>query len=335
MTTISRSQEENRASCVSLMSRDAASNAALPSFISSAGEKALLSFVNFFTAEIPNANTRRAYLQAWREFGTWAEERGLRLDQVQPYMVAAYREELQKRYHVRSVKQHLSALRRLFDQMVVDQVIPVNPAASVKGPKFSARHGTTPVLSDAEIRQLFNGLDTSHVVGLRDRAVLSVMVYAVGRVGAVTAMQVRDFYPQGRRFKVRLHEKGGKQHEVWAHHNLEEYLHAYVEAAGIGEEKSTPLFRSTRGRTRQLTGLGMDRRNVYDMVRRRGRDTGVDVSGLCCHSFRATGITLYMENGGSINEAQKLANHADPRTTKLYDRSGQDVSLDEIERIRF
>jgi len=306
----------------------------LPRIITDAGDKALLSFVNYFTAEIPNENTRRAYLQAWRQFGKWAEGRGVRLDQVKPFMLAAYREELLKRYHVRSVKQHLSALRRLFDQMVIDQVIPLNPAATVRGPKFSAKQGVTPILSEEEIRKLFNALDTSHVVGLRDRAILSVLVFAVARVGAVTTMQVRDFFPQGRRWKVRLHEKGGKLHEVWCHHNLEENLHAYIEAAGIGEEKTTTLFRSTVGKTKKLTGSGLDRRNVYDMIRRRSQEAGI-AAKIGCHSFRATGITLYMENGGSINEAQKLANHADPRTTKLYDRSGDSVSLDEIERIRF
>jgi integrase/recombinase XerD len=315
--------------------REVQADPRIPALFTSAGEKALLSFVNYFTAEIPNANTRTAYLQAWREFGKWAEAKGLRLEDVKPFMLAAYREDLLKRYHVRTVKQHLSALRRLFDQMVVDQVIPTNPAATVRGPKFSARHGTTPILTDTETRKLFNSLDTSHVVGLRDRAILSVLVHAVARVGAVTTMQVKDFYPQGRRWKVRLHEKGSKLHEVWCHHNLEEHLHAYIEAAEIAAEKATPLFRSIQGRTRQLTANGLDRRNVYDMVRRRGKEAGVNVGGLCCHSFRATGITLYMENGGSIGEAQKLANHADPRTTKLYDRSGDTVSLDEIERIRF
>lgn len=306
----------------------------IPALITLAGEKALLSFVNYFTAEIPNPNTRAAYLQAWREFGKWAESKGIALDQVKPFMLAAYREELQKRYHVRSVKQHLSALRRLFDQMVIDQVIPMNPAATVRGPKFSAKQGVTPILSEEETRKLFDSLDTSHVVGLRDRAILSVLVYAMARVGAVTTMQVRDFYQQGRRCKVRLHEKGGKLHEVWCHHNLEEYLFAYIEAAKIGDEKATPLFRSAVGKTRQLTVNGLDRRNVYDMVRRRSLAAGL-TANIGCHSFRATGITLYMENGGTIGEAQKLANHADPRTTKLYDRSGDTVSLDEIERIRF
>jgi site-specific recombinase XerC len=219
--------------------------------------------------------------------------------------------------------------------MVIDQVIGANPAASVKGPRFSAVQGVTPVLSDEQTRTLFDAFDTSHVVGLRDRALVSVMVYAAGRVGAVSGMSVGDFFAQGRRWKVRLHEKGGRLHEVWCHHHLEEYLHAYIEAAGIENEKNTPLFRSTRGRSRQLTARGVDRRDVFKMVRRRSVDSGVDVSGLCCHSFRATSITLYMQNGGALAEAQKLAGHADPRTTKLYDRSDDTVSLSEIERIRF
>ena len=116
-------------------------------------------------------------------------------------MLAAYREDLLKRYHVRSVKQHLSALRRVFDQLVVDQVIPLNPAATVRGPKFSAKHGTTPILTDLETRKLFDSLDTSHIIGLRDRAILAVLVYAVGRVSAVTSMNVRDFHQSGRRWK--------------------------------------------------------------------------------------------------------------------------------------
>lgn len=78
---------------------DDPADARMPAIITGAGDKAVLSFVNYFTAEIPNANTRRAYLLAWRELGLWTESRGLRLDEVRPFMVAAYREELAKRYH--------------------------------------------------------------------------------------------------------------------------------------------------------------------------------------------------------------------------------------------
>jgi integrase len=316
----------------------------IPAIITEAGQQALLSFINFVTGEIENPNTRQAYLTAWREFGKWAEKKGVRLHQVQPFMLAEYREELKKRYHVRSVKQHLSALKRVFDDLVIHQVIPLNPAASVKGPKFSAQRGVTPVLSDEEIRRLVNSIDVTggedgkdkgRLMALRDRAIIATMVYSVGRVSAVAGMQVRDFFPQGRQWRVRFHEKGGKLHIVPAHHNLVEWLSEYIEAAKIGEEKTTPLFRSIPGKTNRITESAMRREDMYRMVKKRAAQAGVNVDGICCHTFRATGITLYMQNKGTLDEAQKLANHADPRTTKLYDRSSDTVSLDEVEKIRF
>lgn len=281
----------------------AARNNRIPAIITDAGEKALLSFVNFFTAEIENPNTRRAYLTAWREFGKWAEEKGVRLNQVQPFMLAEYREVLKAKYHVRSVKQHLSALRRVFDDLVIHQVIPLNPAASVKGPKFSAQRGVTPVLSDEEIRLLVDSIDVTggedgqdkgRLMALRDRAIIATMVYSVGRVSAVAEMQVRDFFPQGRQWRVRLHEKGGKLHVVPVHHNLVEWLSEYIETAKIGEEKATPLFRSIPGKTNRIAEAGMRREDMYRMVRKRAAQAGVNVDGICCHTFRATGITLYI-----------------------------------------
>jgi len=145
-------------------------------------------------------------------------------------------------------------------------------------------------------------------------------------------MRVEDYYGQGKRWWVRLHEKGGKRHEMPCHHNLEAYLDAYLQAAGILEAKKSPLFRSARGRTGELTENPMDRVDVYRMIRRRARDAGLDAN-ICCHTFRATGITAYLENGGTLENAQAMAAHESPRTTKLYDRTGDEITLDEVERI--
>ena len=116
------------------------------------------------------------------------------------------------------------------------------------------------------------------------------------------------------------------------HHNLEAYLDAYLEAAGIGEAKKSPLFRSVRGRTGQLTENPMDRFDVYRMIGRRAKDAGLDAE-ICCHTFRATGITAYLEAGGTLENAQVMAAHESPRTTKLYDRTRDEITLDEVERI--
>ena len=160
------------------------------------------------------------------------------------------------------------------------------------------------------------------------------MAYSFGRVSAVAGMKVKDYFPRGRRWFIRLHEKNGKEHEVPVHHKADEYLHAYVEAAGITGEKNAPLFQTVAGRSKKLTGNAMDRIDVFKMVRRRALEAGIKEE-ISPHTFRATGITVYLENGGALEHAQQIAAHESSRTTKLYDRRSDEVSLDEIERIVF
>ena len=194
------------------------------------------------------------------------------------------------------------------------------------------KKGKTPILSADETRQLFDSIDTSDVVGLRDRAIIAAMVYSFARVGAMLAMKVEDYYAQGRRAWLRLQEKGGKQHEMPAHHNLESYIDAYVKAAGFGEDTKGFLFRTSRAKTRKLTENPMSQPDVWRMIRRRAKQAGIKTH-VGCHSFRATGITIYLENGGTLEKAQTMANHESPRTTKLYDRTRDQITLDEVERI--
>ena len=231
-----------------------------------------------------------------------------------------------------TVKQRLAAIRMLFDWLVVGQVLPVNPAASVRGPRHVVKRGKTPVLERADARLLLEHIDTASLVGLRDRAFIGLLVYSFARVGAAVAMEVRDFYANGRRWWVRLHEKGGKHHEIPAHHNLEAWLHEYLDAAGIGAQARSPLFRSAIGRTGQLSDKPLLARNALHLVQRRARDAGI-AGRITNHTFRATGITAYLENGGTLETAQAIAAHESPRTTKLYDRTADTVTLDAVERI--
>jgi site-specific recombinase XerD len=304
----------------------------VPAVVLAAGKKAGLRFLEFFTANIRNPNTRRAYHRACLEFFRWCESSGLALDQIGPVHVAAYIERLGKDLSRPSVKQQLAAIRMLFDWLVVGQVVPFNPASSVRGPRFTTKKGKTPVLSAEEARQLLDAIDTSSVVGLRDRALIGLMVFTFARVGAATGMDVEDWYFQGRRWWVRLHEKGGKRHEMPAHHNLEEYMAAYIDAAGIAGEKGTPLFRTGRGKTQRLTERRITQPEVYLMIRRRAAGAGIKTL-IGCHTFRATGITAYLTNGGKLEVAQQMAAHESARTTGLYDRRGDEISLDEVERI--
>lgn len=304
----------------------------IPAAVSRAGPRAEERFVEYFAASIRNVNTRMAYLRAVKKFFAWAEERRLELRGIRPLHVAAYVEERTRERSAPTVKLHLSAIRMLFDYLVVGQVVEMNPAAAVKGPSYSCKKGKTPVLDADEARQLLDAIDAASLVGLRDRAVIALMVYTFARVGALVAMNVEDYYPQGKRWWVRLHEKGGKLHDVPAHHNLEAYLDAYLAAAGFGDQRKRPLFSTTQGRSKRLTAKRMTRRDVYEMVRRRAADAGIETA-IGCHSFRATGITNYLTNGGTLEKAQALANHESARTTKLYDRRDDKLSLDEVERI--
>ncbi len=247
---------------------------ALPALVTRAGERASRRFLEFFTAQIRNEKTRRAYGFAVARFTAWCETHGLPLEKIEPVLVAAYIEELQKELAAPSVKQHLAAIRRLFDYLVTGGVLPHNPASSVRGPKHVVEVGKTPVLSEEETRDLFDSIDVSGVVGLRDRAFLAVMTYSFARVGAVVKMDVKDYYTQGKRSWFRLHEKGGKYHQVPVHHRAGDYLDAYVEAAGIARERDSPLFRSSVARTGHgVSGLARGGRGaVRAHPHRRQRD---------------------------------------------------------------
>lgn len=297
--------------------------------------KAAKRFVEFFTAQINNDNTRKAYVNAARRFSRWCEAGGImRLEDVEAFHVAAFLKDLQQELSAPSVKLNLAALRMLFDWLVTGQVLPSNPAHSVRGPKHVVKRGKTPVLQGEEARALLNSIDTTTIIGLRDRALMGVMIYSFARIQAVLEMKLGDFFIQGRRGWIRLREKGGKQHDVPCHHNLERYLEEYIEAACGTRNKDDYLFRTVSRRSGGLTANKMWQQDAYRMIQRRAKFAGVGTR-VGNHTFRATGITAYLKNGGQLEIAQQIAAHESPRTTKLYDRREDEVSLDEIERILF
>ena len=210
--------------------------------------------------------------------------------------------------------------------------MPVNPAHAVRGPRHVVISGQTPVLDPAEARALLGSIHVSTVAGLRDRALIGLMVYSFARIGAALGMAVEDVYTQNRRLLVRLREKGGKRHTMPCHHNLEDYLVAYLEGAGLRGDPKGPLFRTIGRGTGKLTRTVLPQANAYAMIRRRAAAAGIDTK-LGNDSFRATGITAYLKNGGTLEKAAAMANHASTRTTQLYDRRREELTLDEVERI--
>lgn len=292
-------------------------------------------YLEFFTANIRNPNTRRAYARAASDFATWCSDvAGIaELRDIEPIHVAAYVETLQTRLAEPSVKQQLAAIRMLFDWLVIGQQLAANPAAPVRGPKYSVKKGKTPVLTAREARTLLDAIDTTTMIGLRDRALIGLMLFTFARVGAAVMMLVEDAYVEAGSIRVRLHEKGGKLHAVPCNSMLQHYLLAYLDGAGLRGDPKGFLFRAALGTTGQLSARPMGQSDAYRMIRRRSAAAGI-ATLVGNHSFRATGITELLRNGGKLEDAQWMANHESARTTGLYDRRDDDISLDVVERIR-
>jgi integrase/recombinase XerD len=222
----------------------------------------------------------------------------------------------------------------LFDWLVTGQIVPTNPASAVRGPKHVVKTGKTPVLDGSQWRKLLASIPDTTLRDLRDRALIATLTYSFARIGAALKMKVEDLRPRGAGWTVRLHEKGGKQHSMPCHHALAEALRAYIDAAGIAEDRKGWLFRTARGHDGTiLSDKPMSQPDAWRMIRRRALGAGI-AEAIGCHTFRATGITAYLANGGALEHAQEMAAHESPRTTKLYDRTKERLTQDEVERIR-
>lgn len=306
----------------------------LPRIITEAGPQAEEHFVEFFAATIRNPNTRAAYVHAVKRFLDWVEAHDGTLHQIRPLIVSSYIEMLCGEVSPPTVKQHLAALKGLFDYLVVKQVVSFNPASSVRGPKHNPKEGKTPIMEPHELRQLFAAIDRSNVRGLRDDALLKTMLFSLARVSAVIGLRVKDFRDKGATAYFYFREKGGKTKTVPVHHVAHEAIDTYLEAAGIREQKDAPIFQSTlKSLPNHLTGRGISRTTALLTVKRYVHKAGLDPE-ICNHSFRGSGITIFLEEGGDLDTAADLAGHASTSTTRLYDRTNRQIKRRDIERIR-
>jgi site-specific recombinase XerD len=307
----------------------------VPALIADLGEPAAWRYVEFFTANIRNPNTRRAYARACTRFFAWCENRSLTLTTIRPHDVATYIEMRGHSHSAPDVKQQLAAVRMMFDWLITGQIVPLNPAAAVRGPKHVVKTGKTAVLDAKEWRKLIDSIPTETLRDRRDRALIATLTYSFARINAALKMKVEDLRPKGAGWQLRLHEKGGKHHEMPCHHALAEALCAYIDAAGIAEDRKGHLFRTSPGHNAALLlEKPMAQADAWRMIRRRAVAAGIHAP-IGNHSFRATGITAYLANGGTLEHAQEMAAHESPRTTKLYDRTKERLTQQEVERIRF
>lgn len=307
---------------------------ALPDIIRRAGKAAVFAAGEFFFGKVRNPHTRAAYLHAVKRFLAWCEQFNLELQQITPKLVGQYLDELREREtSISTRKQHLAALRHFFDEQVMRHAVILNPAASVRGERYQVVEGKTPEITVPEARKLLASFDTSNVVGLRDRAIIAILIYTASRAGAVAKLKRGSLYNTGDQWMLHFDEKGGKSREIPVRHDLEQVVFDYMDAAGIRDaRKETPLFRSAVRKEKRLTTNAMHANDVCRMVKRRMKNAGLP-SRLSPHSFRVTTITDLLEQGVPLEDVQHLAGHADPRTTRLYDRRQKKITRNIVERI--
>ena len=308
-----------------------ADNAQTPALVAQAGPAAQFAWDEFIYGRIRNPRTRRAYSHAVRRFLEHCRQSGLELTRITPRDVGLYLDALVCAPSTK--KLHLAALRHFFDTLVTRHVVVLNPAASVRSERLQVIEGKTPEIGVEQARKLVRSIDTSHVVGLRDRAIIGILIYTAARVGAVATLQRANFYSVSDQYCLRFSEKGGKSREIPVRHDLTQFVREYLTSSGLEyADKQSPLFRTTIRRTRQLALSAMSADDMARMVKRRLRKAGLS-ERLSPHSFRVTTITDLLAQGVPLEDVQNLAGHADPRTTRLYDRRQRRVTRNIVERI--
>lgn len=305
--------------------------AEIPPLITTAGTDIQESYLKFFTINIRNENTRATYRKAVNDFLSFCDERSISLFHIEPIIVSAYVE--QKIGSAATINVALAAIKQFFSHLVRDNLLTTNPVSEVRRVARKRKPRRTSPLSSSQVHTLLNSIDTSTIIGLRDKALISVMLYTFARISALLSMEVRDFYKDKNGYTVRFYAKGDKAHHVPLHPIATKILLEYLKESGISKKKRTPLFRTFRGKSKTVSNNALQRTEVYLMIKR--RITPLDMPEITCHSLRATGITNFLENGGSLKEAQAIAGHASIKTTEIYDRGKNCFSHSRFELMQF
>lgn len=304
----------------------------IPAIVADAGNAARFAWEEFFYGRIRSSHTRRAYHRAVRDFLAWCEDRSLILTAISPADVGHYLDALT--LAISSKKQVLAGLRHFFDGLVSRHAIVLNPAASVRADRYQVIEGKTPEITVKQARKLLQSIDTTDIIGLRDKSIIAILIYTAARVGAVAKLKCKDLYDTGDQYCLRFNDKGGKSREIPVRHDLQSLLLEYLKSASVQVEQSQdrPLFLTTITKTKQLTARPMTAGDMGRMIKRRIRAAGLP-DRLSPHSFRVATITDLLSQGVPLEDVQHLAGHADPRTTRLYDRRQRKVTRNIVERI--
>ena len=314
-----------------LLEEDHRNEPKLPALIERLGPAGRFVWEEFFQGEIRNPYTRRNYMHAVRTFFSWLDARGVELVRVTPAHVGGYLD-----VHPGAAptkKLHLTGIRRFFDKLVVRHLLVLNPAQSVRGPRYQTVEGRTPEISPQDTSRLFASIASTDIVSCRDRAIMALLVNTAVRVSAVAKLRMQDLLRDDPAWSVCFNEKGGKARIIPIREDMRRILSTYLEVAGLEHAPGpSPLFRPAIGKTKTLTAKPIASADIARMMKRRLRRASIS-SRYSPHSFRVTVITDLLLHGASLADVQNFAGHADPRTTQLYDRRQRRVTRNLVERI--
>jgi integrase/recombinase XerD len=272
-----------------------------------------------------SARTRRAYQNDVKHFMRTLNIRSAdELRRVDHRAVMAWEHIMREQQgsQASTVRRRLAALSSLFAHLVKFGIVPMNPVREVVRPAINRREGTTLAFSQKQARSILDTPNPNSVLGVRDRAILAVGLQVGFRRAEIASLKVGDFHMNRGYESLRVVRKGGKKGSLAIHPQVVQRIKDYLDMTGHGADLEGPLFRPVRDNR-----MGLDARrplhpDVIDRILRKyARHIGLD-RGYSAHSMRATFITTALDNGASLEDVQSAAGHADPSTTKLYDRRG-------------
>ena len=309
-----------------------AAPAPLPAVLERAGPRARFAAEEFFGAQLRNPHTRRAYRRWINRFLAACDMAGVELAQVTPGLAGRWIEELS--VGPLSKNQALTALRHFFDVLVTRHVIVLNPFLSVRFQKYQAVEGRTPEITRRQIQQLLRAIETTTTRGLRDRAVIGMLTYTGARVGAIARLQLQDRQRTEAGAVMRFHEKGGKDRVIPIRTTLDAWLMAYLDAGDLKDAPgASPFFRALDVQDwSRLTARPMTAQRIRDVLKIRLKAAGLP-NEIRPHSFRVFVVTDLLLQHVPLEDVQRLAGHATPKTTQIYDRRDRVVTRNIVERI--
>lgn len=304
----------------------------LPSVIQRAGHAAERAWDDFFSGVIANDLTRIAYNRAVRRFLEWPRVSGKKLHEITAADVGNHLRGLSG--SLPKKKQHHSALRRFFNLMVERHLCIINPALVARTERLEITEGKTPHISEAQSRKLLESIDVNKLVGYRDRALIGILMWTGVRAGSIAKLCRGHYYEVADQWMLRFDEKRRRTREIPVRYDLQVFLRDYLERSGLQDvPKTSPLFMTASGKTDWFTTNAMTGHDICRMVKRRMQRAGLP-DNLSPHSFRVAVATDLLDQGVALADVQYLLGHADPRTTRLYDRRQKEVTRHIVERIR-